>query len=134
MDSIPKGAWIVVADGGQARLFHNVGNARVVELSQQKKLEPEYLATDGPAGPQPPEAGEAYIDEARFAKHLAERLNAGALKHEYEHLVLLADPQTLGQIRPLLHQETSKRLVVEMAKTLTNVPLEDIEKLLNKDA
>ena len=41
-------------------------------------------------------------------------------------LVLVADPQTLGQMRPQLHKETLERLRGEVAKTLTNSPLEDI--------
>ena len=59
-----------------------------------------------------------------------QRLNAAALNNEYEHLVLMADPQTLGQIRPQLHKETERRIVMEVAKTFTNAPLEDIQNAL----
>ena len=44
--------------------------------------------------------------------------------------MLVADPQTLGRMRPLLHKETSARLVRELPKTLTNSPLPDIERAL----
>jgi len=53
------------------------------------------------------------------------------VKDEYAHLVLVADPHTLGRMRPLLHKETLHRMVREVAKTLTHSPLEDIERALS---
>ncbi len=131
MEKIPAGAWVVVADGTHARFLHNVAEGADVSLAQDYVIEPFELEDDGPAGIQPPETDASYIDEATFAKQLANRLNAAALKHEYEHLVLVADPQTLGQMRPLLHKETRKRMVGELGKTLTGAPLEDLERALN---
>ena len=131
MQRIPEGAWIVVADGAGARLFLNVGKGLTVSLTQQKLLEPEDLDDNGPAGKQPPDSSEQAIDEATFAKQLANHLNAAALKQRYAALVLIADPQTLGQLRPQLHGETSQRIVREIAKTFTRSPVEDIERALN---
>ncbi|WP_024891678.1 host attachment family protein [Luteimonas huabeiensis] len=128
---IPAGTLIVVADGGGARVLRNVGDERSLTLRQEELLEPADINDDGPAGSMPPEADGSEIDEATFAKQLAQRLNAGALKQRYADLVLLADPQTLGQIRPLLHKETVQRLRFEVAKNLTNAPLEDIERALS---
>lgn len=123
----------MVADGTEARLFCNVGNATKVSLRQVKLLAPEELSDDGPAGSRPPESDDQATDEATFAKQLAHRLNAGALRNEYEHLVLMADPQTLGQIRPQLHKETVRRIVKEIAKTFTKAPLEDIQNALTEE-
>ena len=52
------------------------------------------------------------------------------MKNRYAHLVLIADPTTLGRIRPLLHKEVQARLLGDIAKDLTNAPLEDIQKAL----
>jgi protein required for attachment to host cells len=52
------------------------------------------------------------------------------LTNAYAHLVLVADPQTLGQMRPQLHKETVARMHAELAKDLTNSPLADIERAL----
>lgn len=131
MGKIPTGTWVVVADGGKARMLRNVGEGMKLTLKQEHLLDTQNMeAEGGPSGRQPPETAGSYIDEATFAKELANRLNAAALKDEFAHLVLVADPQTLGQMRPQLHQETTKRLVGELAKTLTNSPLADIEKAL----
>lgn len=130
MHKIPSGTWVMVADGAEARLFHSVGSQAKVSLKQVELLKPGDLLDQGPAGHRPPEQDPQATDEATFAKQLAQRLNAAALKNQYEHLVLMADPQTLGQIRPQLHKETLRRLVMEVAKTFTNARLEDIEAAL----
>ena len=130
MQKIPAGTWVMVADGAEARLFHNVGSITRVSLKQVKLLKPRDLPDEGPAGRRPPESDDQATAEATFAKQLAQRLNAAALKNEYEHLVLMADPQTLGQIRPQLHKETERRIVLEVAKTFTNAPVEDIQNAL----
>lgn len=130
MKKIPTGAWIVVADGRGARLLRNTGTGHDVSLEQIELIAPSDLANEGPAGRQPPERSSAEIDEATFAKQLARRLNAAALKNEFAHLVLVADPQTLGQMRPLLHEETIKRTVEELNKSLFRSPLKDIERAL----
>ena len=131
MQKIPTGAWVVVADGTGARLFHNVAKGATVSLKQEKLLEPEDLANDGPSGNRPSEQTGQANDEATFAKQLAHFLNAAALKQEFTDLVLMADPQTLGQLRPQLHNETTRRIIKEIAKTFTNAPLEDIQAALN---
>jgi protein required for attachment to host cells len=131
MQKIPEGTLVVVADGGGARVFRNVGDDGALTLRQEDLLELMNMNDDGPAGSIPTESSGQQIDEATFAKQLALRLNDGALKNRYAHLVLIADPITLGRVRPLLHKEVQQRLVGEVAKTLTNAPLEQIEKALH---
>lgn len=131
MQKIPAGTWVLVADGAEARLFQTAGNAPELALKQVELLKPKDLLDEGPSGHRPPESGDQATDEATFAKQLAQRLNAAALKNEYENLVLMADPQTLGQIRPQLHKETQSRLIREIAKTFTNARLQDIQDALS---
>jgi protein required for attachment to host cells len=132
MKKIPAGTWILVADGEEARLLRNAGTDYKVSLEQVELLKPLDLIDDGPSGHRPPESDEQSIDEATFAKQLVHRLNAAALQNKYEHLVLMADPQTLGQMRPQLHKETERRIIREVAKTFTNAPLKDIQKALHE--
>lgn len=130
MTLMPAETLVVVADGGGARLFRNRGDERAPALHQVELKELMNLDDDGPAGSMPGESTAQQIDEATFAKQLALALNDGALKQQYAHLVLIADPTTLGRLRPLLHKEVQARLVEEIAKTLTNAPLEEIERAL----
>jgi protein required for attachment to host cells len=128
---IPQGALVVVADGGSARVFTNVGSERELTLKQEAWMEGQNINDEGPSGSMPNESSQSQLDEATFAKQLAGELNDGALKNRYAHLVLVADPKTLGQVRPLLHKATTDRLLADVAKDLTNVPLEGIQRALS---
>lgn len=136
MHNIPSGTWVVVADGTQARLFRNIGKQNALKLKQDELLRSDDTQTQGqgPSGHRPVESSQEQTEEATFAKQLTHRLNAAALKHEFEHLYLIADPTTMGEIRPQLHVETSKRITGELTKTLTNSTLEEIEKILGSNA
>ncbi len=131
MNTIPAQAMVVIADGESARIFRNVGANGVLSLEQQEVVTAHDLNNDGPSGSAPSEQSPHQTDEATFAKQLAHRLNHGALTNAYEHLVLVADPHTLGQMRPQLHKETVQRMHAELAKTLTNSSVADIEKTLS---
>jgi protein required for attachment to host cells len=130
-DQIPHNAFVVVADGAGARFFRNSGHPHKVSLTTDGDFEPSLLTGDGPAGKQPSERTRQETDEATFAKQLAHELNRRALRHEFDALVLIADPQTLGQIRPLLHNEVSSRLSAEYHKTLTGASIAEIQKALS---
>ncbi|KRA50838.1 host attachment family protein [Pseudoxanthomonas sp. Root630] len=130
MTSLPLDALVVVADGEGARVFRNRGEQGVVSLHQYDLLELLNVNDDGPARSMPGESTSRQLDEATFAKQLAKGLNEAALKQQYEHLVLVADPTTLGRVRPLLHKEATQRLLAEVGKDLTNVPLENIERAI----
>jgi protein required for attachment to host cells len=129
---IPEKALVVVADGIGAKFFrhasHHLGKHK---LTADGTFKPSHLLDDGPAGHRPPEQTLQEIDEATFAKQLAHELYRRAHSGDFAALVLIADPQTLGQMRPLLHKEVQSRIVLEIAKTLTKSSIADIETALH---
>ena len=129
-NKIPHHALVVVADGTGARLFRNAGDAHQISLVVDGELKPSDLLNDGPAGKRPIESSSQETDEATFAKQLANELYRRAYSGNFAALVLIADPQTLGQIRPTLHKEVKERLVAEIDKTLTHASLPELEKAL----
>ncbi len=130
-DSIcPKNAFVVVASGAEAKFFVNEGTLRDIKLRHAGSLSPQDLDDDGPSGSRPPESSAQDTDEATFAKQLAHHLYAKAHKGAFVHLVLVADPDTLGEIRPILHQEVASKITMELNKTLINSPTDDIERSL----
>ncbi len=131
MDKIPHNAFIVVADGHGARTFRNTGDGGSIELKQIDTLDQKHLNEDGPSGSQPSESSPKQADEATFAKQLAHYINKRALANKFDHLVLVADPTTLGEMRPQLHKETVSKLVGELGKTLTKASQDDIAKALS---
>ena len=73
------------------------------------------------------------LQKERFAADLAETLYEMAHRGTYEHLVLVASPQVLGVVREEMHKEVADRLVATIDKTLTNHPLEEIEKIVSDE-
>lgn len=70
------------------------------------------------------------LEEDRFAAEAAGMLNRGALSNNYEDLIIIAPPKTLGELRKHYHKEVSARLTAEIAKDLTGHPVKEIEKIL----
>ena len=130
-DKIPHNALVVVADGTGARVFRNAGDEHKISLLAEGEFNPNHLLDDGPAGKRPTESSPQETDEATFAKQLAHELYRRAHNGDFTALVLIADPQTLGQIRPALHKEVQDRLVSEVGKTLTKASVTDIQEALN---
>ncbi len=69
-------------------------------------------------------------EEDRFAADTAELLKKRALANDFESLIIIAPPKTLGELRKHYHKEVSQRLAGELAKDLTGHPIPDIEKAL----
>jgi len=127
---IPQNALIVVADGIGARFFRNAGHENKIRLSAEGEFKPSNLLSAGPSRKRPSESSSQETDEATFAKQLANELYRRAHAGDFAALVLIADPQTLGQIRPALHKEVQARLVSEVGKTLTKASIADLQKAL----
>ena len=128
-DKIPQNALIVVADGTRARFFRNSGQNNEISLKAEGGLNPINLLNEGGSG-MPTESSSKENDEATFAKQLGKELYRRAHSGDFAALVLIADPQTLGQIRPTLHKEVQERLISEIGKTFTNASIADIQKAL----
>lgn len=124
--SIPEKTLVLVADGRRAVLFRTHGLGDALTLRREKELTPRDLEDEGPSGSRPPEQSERQTDEATFVKQVARTLNAMKLAGEYETVVICADPQSLGQMRPLLHDAVNASVVRALGKVLTNSPVEDI--------
>lgn len=69
-------------------------------------------------------------EEDRFAAETAELLKKRALANEFESLIIVAPPKTLGELRKHYHKEVESRIAGEVAKDLTNMPVSEIEKVL----
>ena len=72
------------------------------------------------------------LEEDRFAAEAADMLKTRVLRHQYDALVVVAPPKTLGELRKHYHVEVSRRLIGELDKDLTGHPVSDIEQALLK--
>ena len=72
------------------------------------------------------------LEEDRFAAETAEMLKKRALNNEFESLIIVAPPKTLGELRKHYHKEVEDRLRGEISKDLTGHTVPQIEEALLK--
>jgi len=132
--SIPDQTLVVVADGHQAILFRARHSNDKLSLSEETRLTPRNLDEDGPSGSRPEEQTPRQTDEATFAKQLANDLFRRRDANDFQHLVLAADPQTLGQLRDTMHKTVSESIIISLDKVLTNHAVGDIATIIQRAA
>lgn len=141
---LKRGLWIVVADGEKALFLKNEGDAKFPDFQVVQEMEQKNPATrkqgaerSGRRSDGPSAHNSAYeetdwhrLGKERFADEIAERLYKLAHRGAFKEIVLVAPPQVLGEMRKKLHSEVADKVTAEIAKTLTNQPIWDIETVL----
>ena len=130
--SVPHKTLIVVGTGEGANFYRNSAKGGELKLHHEYDLEPGDLADQGPAGKQPADTSPKESMEATFSKILAHHLYDLAQKHEFDDLILVLDPETLGETRPSLHVSVTDKIRLELPKTLSNSKIDDIERSILK--
>lgn len=130
---VPHKAQVALVDGERFVVLRNDGQIHEPKLA--KVAEPDLEATNFSAGVKHQDhvgqrTGSTDLNELAHGAAVAEWLNAKAIAGEYDDLVIIADPKTLGEMRRHYHVELKNRLAGEIDKTLTSEPLERIEKAL----
>ena len=121
---------VVVADGASAVIWRNHGHA-TPDLEVVERVDLSSMPQGGPSGHAPEDQSKRELDEATFIKLLVHKLNAMALAHDLpDEIIIIADPDSLGQMRPQYHGELKRRIVREIAKTLVKASKQDLEKAL----
>jgi hypothetical protein len=92
--------WLVVADGGRARVFQMPG----LTLDLQEK---EDLVNDEYSGTVLTEK-----DREKFAKRVSDYLEQGRLHQLYHRLRLAVEPKFLGMVRANLSEDTRRLISV----------------------
>jgi len=136
--------WVLVADGEKALFLRNEGDAQYPNLQVMREDHHENPPTREQGTDRPGRLNDASgehrsavadtdwhrIEKDRFADEIAERLYRMAHKGTFKKLVLVAQPQVLGEMRKKLHKEVADKVTGEVAKTLTNHSVSEIEKVL----
>lgn len=142
---IPAGALVLIADGTKARLLRNKGDALHVDFGTERELEQEnpptrkqgsdkpgrYLAADRVSRSAVEQTDWHLQAEERFAAQIAGLLYGMAHAHTFDHLVVIAAPKVLGNLRAAFHPEVATCVLAEVAKDLTSVPTHDLAKRLS---
>jgi protein required for attachment to host cells len=141
---LKHGVWVLVADGEKALFLRNEGDAQYPNLQVVREIREDNpptreQGTDRPGrlsdGPTAHRSAVEDVDwhriaKERFADEIADRLYRMAHRGDFEHIVLVAPPPVLGEMRKKLHKEVEACVTGEVAKTLTGHTVPDIEKVL----
>jgi protein required for attachment to host cells len=144
---IPSQALILVCDGRKALFLRNMGDAtlpdlRVISVFKDKANPPTALqGTDRPGRTFGRASGRhsAYaqtdwhtLEEEHFAHEIILALENLNMNGEIDHLVLVAPPKTLAELRAAMPRSIHEKILEEVHKDLTKHPVHEIERLLTQ--
>ena len=133
--------WILIADGGHARVLETVGHGnplkQVPHLALETELPPNReLGTDrlsrshesvGPTRHAIAPRNDAHRELKRsFAEEIVAALEAQCSAGNFDKLILVAPPATLGDLRQAMGKTLSERVVGEVPKDLVRTPNHEI--------
>jgi protein required for attachment to host cells len=144
---IPKDTLVVVGDGRRVMFLRNRGAAAHPDLFTERVMEQDnpptreqgtdrpgrYLGTDHVSRSAVEQTDWHQQAEDRFATQVAELLYKKAHGHDFERLIVVAPPKTLGTMRTAYHKEVAQKLAAEIPKDLTSLPPREIAKLLAQE-
>ena len=133
--------WILIADGARARIVLNDGPGRGIKPGQNKEFEgvnapSREIVSDKP-GRAFDSAGQGrhsmeprtdpHVHEQRAFHHrIAAYLDSAAKRGDFDRLIVVAPPKALGNLRSELTEPTRAKVVGELNKDLTHVPIHDL--------
>ena len=146
---VPHNAFVVVADGRKMLFLRNEGDADYPNLQVEKKrvdknpadheqasdlaghaMSTRTAGANWTSGSNVENTDFHQLEEDRFAAETAALLNEKALRNEFESLIIVAPPKTLGELRKHYHKAVSERLAGEIDKDLTDHTVAQIEEAL----
>lgn len=147
MSGLENGTWVLVADGEKALFLVNATDAENPHLEVRREKHQDNppdreQGTDRPGRFADSGVGQRsavqetdwhQLAKDRFADELAGMLYKSAHRGDFDRLVIVAPPRTLGELRSKMHAEVAEKVVAEIDKTLTNHPLTEIEKLVKAE-
>jgi len=139
--------WVVVADGARAFIVANRGPGTGLSpvpgtAREQAVPRTTELGTDRPGrtfnsnhsgtrhGMEPRIDWHQY-EKQKFAHGIARLLDEARNRRAFDYLVLVAPPETLGELRAKLDKQTQAMISAEVPKDLTRHMIQDLPNHLN---
>lgn len=138
--------WVLVADGQRAQIYRSEGWGHGLHPVDGAHFDGKVpashdLGTDKPgrvysrAKGRPSAVGEAdslhRAAKEKFVKSVAGLVDKASHEGAFDRLVVVAPPEALGEIRATLSGQTKKKIVHELHKDLTHLPLAELQKQLS---
>jgi len=143
--TIDPEAWVLVCDGRRALYLQNAGDRETLNLKVKRQGEAGEIDATRELGTHPPGRQQNRVGptsaveqtdfhtqaEQQFARETAEVVNAMVQDKEIRHLVVVAPPRTLAELRKLFSKQTQAVVRAEVDKDLTNHTVDRIEAALS---
>ncbi|HEX4040722.1 MAG TPA: host attachment family protein [Xanthobacteraceae bacterium] len=141
---VPHNAYVFVGDGRKALVLRNEGDAQYLDLKTEQVFADDNPPTREQGTDRPGRehssvgAGRSSVsqtdwhdlEEHKFVHEVAATLEKIVRERKVEHLIVVAPPRTLADLRKAFHDDVKKKIVAELDKDLTKHPVYDIEKHL----
>ena len=143
--SIPHDALVFVGDGQKALFLRNAGDATLLNLTTEQVFTDENPPTHEQGTDRPGRAFQSVaktkrsgmettdwheLEKELFASRVAAALEQMVRGEKVKTIVVVAPPRTLAELRNAFHADVKNRIVAEIDKDLTNLPVDQIEKHL----
>jgi protein required for attachment to host cells len=145
--AIPHDAFVFVGDGGKALFLRNQGDEKFPNLVTERVFADKdpptrEQGTDAPgrvfsgahaigrSAVEPTDWHE--IEKDLFTKRVSRRVEDLVRKRAAPALVIVAPPHILADLRRALHSDVKARIVAEIDKDLTKLPVWEIERHILK--
>jgi len=141
--ALPHESFIFVGDGRKALFLRNAGDEKFANFVTERVIVDENPSTREQGSDKPGRSlGGAEgtrrggleptdwhdIEEHRFAHRVAIALETLVRDRDAPALAIIAPPRALADIRAALHADVKARVVLEMHKDLTRMPVWEIER------
>ncbi len=129
---LPNGTLVAVLDGTTMRLFLNRGHEPHIQLAPLAAPRLEHSSSGSGTRHRSSTANPdgSRLQEDDFAAAAAAHLNTEALAGRCDHVAIIADPRTLGELRRHYHETLATRLVCEIDRNLAHRPPAEIASAL----
>lgn len=149
---IAQNTWVIVADGAKYLAMRNIGDDVFLQLEVVAQATSDHPAAHDRASDRPGRRNDAsrampggvtpwgksameQTDwheraEMEFAKRLAGQLAQWADEGRFDKLVVIAAPRILGQLRDHWDARVAARIIAEIDKDLTGLPVPRIETVI----
>ncbi|WNL44037.1 host attachment protein [Dyella sp. BiH032] len=139
--------WVLITDAARARLFEisaQDGMAEVACFSSpaRRTVTPDHDFNDRLPRTQDSRSSHRHAiqphttvrekAEQQFARTVADELESGAERKQYDHLILVAPPRFLGVLREQLPETLSRRVVGEIQHDLVSASTQELNERLRE--
>lgn len=142
---IPHDAFVFVGDGRKALFLRNEGDEKYPNLKTENVFEDVNPPAHEQGSDQPGRVSKAKyssqrsavegvdwhdIEEHRFARQVAAKMEQIAREKKVPALVIVAPPRTLSELRNAFHSDVQALIMAEINKDLTKHSVGEIERHL----